>query len=70
MPIIHEEYIGKIVGRRRSPGRIGEVGSTIKSKQGWARFHGRPLVPKGVYRFTSHEEADLWMTKMMVRQLS
>jgi multidrug resistance efflux pump len=25
------------------------------------------LVPRGVYRFTSFEEADAWMTRMMAR---
>lgn len=68
MSNIHEEGIGKVVGRRRHPGRIFEVGSTVASKQGWSRFLGRPLVPKGVYRFTSHEEADAWMTKMLLRK--
>jgi hypothetical protein len=68
MQINYEEKIGKVVGRRREVGRIFEVGSTVKAKQGWARFHGRPLVPKGVYRFNSHEEADEWMMKMLVRR--
>ena len=27
---------------------------------------GRGLVPRGVYRFSSFEEADSWMTKMMI----
>jgi len=27
---------------------------------------GAGLVPRGVYRFSSFEEADQWMTKMMI----
>jgi len=27
---------------------------------------GHGLVPRGVYRFFSFEEADAWMTKMMI----
>jgi hypothetical protein len=27
-----------------------------------------PFVPKGVYRFSSHEEAQEWLTKMLTRQ--
>jgi hypothetical protein len=27
---------------------------------------GRGLVPRGVYRFTSFDEADAWMTKAMI----
>ena len=29
------------------------------------RLRGYALVPRGVYRFTSHEEADSWMTRQM-----
>jgi hypothetical protein len=27
------------------------------------------LVPRGVYRFSSFDEADAWMTRMMIRTL-
>ena len=29
------------------------------------RLRGTGLVPKGVYRFRSHEEADEWMTRQI-----
>lgn len=29
------------------------------------RLRGGALIPKGVYRFRSHEEADQWMLRMM-----
>jgi len=29
------------------------------------RLRGRDLVPRGVYRFATHEEADRWMIQQM-----
>lgn len=31
------------------------------------RLRGCALIPKGVHRFKTHEEADEWMTKMIAR---
>ena len=70
-PLVNlDEKIGKTVGRRvlRNSGRYGaglqrlanEVIKTVK----------RPLCPKGVFRFHSHEEADAWMLKMMTRRVN
>ncbi len=30
------------------------------------RLRGKPLVPKGIYRFESHEDAEAWMMKQIV----
>ena len=30
------------------------------------RLRGRNLVPKGIYRFSSHEDAEAWMMKQIV----
>ncbi len=30
------------------------------------RLRGKALVPRGIYRFDSHEEADAWMMKQIV----
>lgn len=30
------------------------------------RLRGERLVPKGIYRFSSHEDADSWMMKQIV----
>jgi hypothetical protein len=36
-----------------------------------ALLRGTPyLVPRGVYRFSSFEEADAWMTQMMLHTLT
>lgn len=30
------------------------------------RLRGKSLVPKGIYRFASHEDAEAWMMKQIV----
>jgi hypothetical protein len=69
-PIINmDEKIGKTVGRRVPPkdpfeyamdlqGTLGELQKTFRSVG----------VPRGVYRFHTHEEADEWMLKMLARR--
>ncbi len=36
-------------------------------KRSWRKAFPTPFVPKGVYRFHTHEEADAWMEKMLAR---
>lgn len=57
-----EETIGKTVGRRGLPI------DPLKAAEGIQNFinehfkaAGHRLTPRGVFRFKSHEEADLWM---------
>ena len=57
----------KIVGRKGKP-KID-----LNSARGFLklvrRLHeGNVFVPKGVFRFTSFEEADAWTLKMITRQ--
>jgi hypothetical protein len=53
----------KTVGRRRlDRGTVGALQRTLAG----VRATGA-LVPRGVYRFSSFEEADAWMTRMMAR---
>jgi hypothetical protein len=53
----------KVVGRRRIDGGTpGALQRTLAA----VRRTGR-LVPRGVYRFGSFEEADAWMTRTMAR---
>ena len=58
-----EENIGKQVGRRRPPvDPLRVADSTIHRAIGFHRAFPCRLMPKrGVYRFRTHEEADLWM---------
>ena len=64
-PINIEEPIGKTVGRRviKDPTDYGmklqEAGSQLQQTLDIA------YIPRGVYRFKTHEEADEWLMKMM-----
>ena len=59
-----EETIGKTVGRRRPPVDALEAGFVMQATtQALMGALGHKLVPKGVYRFHSHQEADEWMLK-------
>lgn len=63
-----QDPVGKVVGKRklRDPFSYGmklqETGSKI------LRSTGATFVPKGVFRFQTHEEADAWMTKILAHR--
>jgi hypothetical protein len=64
-----EEKIGKTVGRRVPPrDPLAVRGDTKEAMRAWRNAMATPFVPKGVFRFHSHEEADAWMLKMMTRR--
>jgi len=62
-----EENIGKTVGRRTVPNplrvREGEIEAAIE----WRRAFGGVRIPRGVFKFHSHEEADAWLMKHLVK---
>jgi hypothetical protein len=67
-PIINiQENIGKTVGRRRGIVDPLSPGTTKAQMVAWKRAFGTPHLPKGVFRFKTHEEADAWMLKMLTR---
>jgi hypothetical protein len=56
----------KIIGRRR-----GWKGG-VEAADGFLQLmvalrEGRRMIPRGVHRFRSHEEADAWTLKMLCR---
>ncbi len=53
----------KTVGRRRTD---RDHPDALQRTMGSVRGTG-VLVPRGVYRFSTFEEADAWMTRMMAR---
>jgi hypothetical protein len=61
-----EAYM-KVIGRKGKP-RIDVT--TIDSLQKLANElrKGRPFMPKGLWRFRSHEEADSWKLEMLTRR--
>jgi len=63
-----EEKIDRFVGRR--PGTPDSLRAGMQLQATAARLHksfGHRWWPKGVYRFKTHEEADLWMIKMLAQ---
>jgi hypothetical protein len=55
----------KVVGTRRHASPLADQAALARTAalvRGTAR-----LAPKGVYRFATFEEADAWMTQMMLR---
>jgi len=69
-PVINvEEFIGKTVGRRvppRDPLRVSD--SNKAGALAWRTAFPYRNIPRGVYRFKSHEEADAWMMKFTGRK--
>lgn len=64
-PVINlEETIGKTVGRRRAPRSPLQTMSSNKANAiAWQKALPYRMAPKGVYRFTTHQEAHEWMTQ-------
>jgi hypothetical protein len=59
-----EEQIGKVVGRRVVPPDPLQYASGLQ-KTLWQL--NPPRIPKGVFRFRTHEEADQWLMKHLTR---
>jgi len=63
-----EENIGKVVGKRVPPkDALMSYMKTAEESRRWKAAFGAPRVPKGLYRFKTHEEADAWLWKMITR---
>ena len=61
----HDESI-KVIGRRR-PGTGGLEAANGFLKLVISLRDGKPFIPRGVYRFNSHQEKDEWTLKMLTR---
>jgi hypothetical protein len=63
-----EEKIGRTVGKRIKPptGLSLQVGAT-EDAIAWRQAFGGVRIPRGVFRFKSHQEADAWLWKMITR---
>jgi hypothetical protein len=61
-----EEFIGKVVGHRKMRATTLEDADRLL-RTAWALRGTDRLVPGGVYRFVTFEEANQWMTRMMAR---
>lgn len=58
----------KIVGKRRPATLLSVERDTKANIAAWRKAFPTPFVPKGVYRFASHEEADEWLWTMISRR--
>jgi hypothetical protein len=57
----------KAVGTRHPPSRLSAKHDTRQAAVAWRRAFPTPFVPRGVYRFETHEEADRWLWEMLTR---
>jgi hypothetical protein len=63
-----EEKIDRVVGRRTgTPDALSSATSTKTNAIAWRKAFGGVRVPRGVYRFKTHEEADQWLWRMIAR---
>ena len=71
-PLINvEEEIDRFVGRRtKTPGGLSTTTSNKADAIAWQQALGGLRVPRGVYRFKTHEEADEWLWRMITRPTS
>jgi hypothetical protein len=71
-PVINvEEKIDRTVGRRAGPlDGLSTATSHKADSIAWRRSFGGVRVPRGVYRFRTHEEADQWLWRMIARPTS
>jgi hypothetical protein len=58
----------KVVGRRRARPAMSAAADTRAKARAWRAALPTPFVPRGVYRFDTHEEADEWLWKMITRR--
>ncbi|MHB1308169.1 MAG: hypothetical protein ACYDC1_09715 [Limisphaerales bacterium] len=62
-PIVNlEEQPGKVVGRRTAANGLAvRGGQRSADSRAWQKAVGGIRVKRGVYRFRTHEEADVWL---------
>jgi hypothetical protein len=58
----------KIVGRRVGGSGLSSKHDSKAFVREWRRALPTPMVPKGVYRFKTHEEADEWLWNQLTQQ--
>jgi hypothetical protein len=63
-----EEKIDRFVGRRnKMPNALSTATSNKANAIAWRKAFGGARIPRGVYRFKTHEEADQWLCQMIAR---
>jgi hypothetical protein len=65
------ENIDRFVGQRtKTPDGLSLSASKKADSIAWRKSFGGVRVPRGVYRFKTHEEADQWLWRMITRPKS
>ena len=58
----------KTVGKRSYPHSTFDIVRDNRQRAiAWSQAFGTPFVPKGVYRFKTHEDANSWLLQMITR---
>jgi hypothetical protein len=66
-----EEKVDRFVGKRtKTPDALSLTGSTKAEAIAWQKAFGGMRIPRGIYRFKTHEEADQWLWRMIARPTS
>lgn len=66
-----EEKIDRFVGKRTgTPDALSTATSRKADAIAWRKNFGGLKIPRGVYRFKTHEEADRWLWQMIVKTTS
>lgn len=66
-----DEKIDRIVGKRtKTPHGLSTATSRKAESIAWRQSFGGVRVPRGVYRFKTHEDADRWLWQMIARPTS
>ena len=62
-----QEFAPKIVGHRHPPKNSLAMSAADRRKdaRAWKQALGELPIPRGVYRFRTHEEADRWLWQML-----
>ncbi len=70
-PVNAEETVTRVVGKRTvAPDGLSTATSRRSDAAGWQRSFGGVRVPRGVYRFKTHEDAEQWLWRMIARPTS
>ena len=62
-----EEQIGRTVGRRGAPNGLAVRPDAVAEAEKWRTAFGGVRIPRGVFKFHSHEEADAWLIKHLTQ---
>jgi hypothetical protein len=67
-PVVNiDDPAGKTVGRRTRFTKQGYIDYAFGLQKNLAGF-SRPVFPKGVFRFKTHEDADQWLMDHLIRK--